>query len=91
MMLRRLLAILALVSGLTAVAVPAHAWGNSSDSSTVAAADQASSGTRADCECDERGKCVAATTTKRQKSPPKRKLAKISVPSVLIGADRSLE
>lgn len=90
-MLRRLLAILALVSGLTAVAVPAQAWGNNNSSSTVAAADHASSSTHADCECDEHGNCEAASTTKRQKAPPKRKAAKVSVPSVLIGADRSLE
>ena len=90
-MLRRLLALFALITGLAAFAAPAYAWGDhSSGNKTVASASASTHQAKEECEeaAAAKRRDVARKADKDEK-PRKKRV--VIVPSVILGGDRALE
>lgn len=90
-MLRRLLALVALITGLAAFAAPAYAWGDNAASNKTVASASASSH-RSQDECEEATTAKSRETTRKSDRDAKpRKKRVVIVPSVILGGDRALE
>lgn len=90
-MLRRLFAILALITGLTAFAVPANAWGDPSDARAVSIGEMATTDAKGSCDCTETAECTSPTSDKKRGETKRRKSVVVRIPRIVIGADRALE
>ena len=90
-MLKRLIALLALITGLTALAAPVHAWGDTSNAGSVEASRTIGSDYHADCSDAERAESTNKTRLKERKAFAPKKKVVVKVPSVFLGSDRSFE
>ena len=90
-MLRRLFAILALITGLTAFAVPANAWGSPSDARAVSIGEMASTDAKSACDCAEASECTSPNSDKKRGETKRKKAVVVRIPRVIFGADRALE
>jgi len=90
-MLRRLFAILALITGLTAFAVPASAWGNHANAHAVSIDEMASTDANSSCDCVETPDCNSPTADKKRGETKRKKSVVVRIPRVIFGPDRALE
>ena len=89
-MLRRLLAMIALITGLAAFAAPVYAWGDSGTSHRSEASAHASTRESKE-ECEDVKSARKYSTAKQSKRSDKRTARVVVVRSVVLGGDRSLE